>query len=60
MNSPRWWAAEALRPQDQRPQILLAADSGLSDDAIATAIALFGLTVYRTSAASLKAIWKPP
>ena len=32
----------------KRAQILLAADSGLSDDAIATAVAVGGSTVYRT------------
>src|SRR5277367_2000966 len=44
----------------KRAQILLAADSGLSDDDIAAALAVGGSTVYRPSVASLKSISKPP
>ena len=39
---------------------LLAADSGLSDDDIAAALAVGGSTVTGPSVASLKAISKPP
>ena len=49
MNSPRWWAAASITPcKIKRAQILLSADSGLSDDDIAAAVALGGSTVYRT------------
>ena len=49
MNSPRWWAAESITPaRSNEPEILLAADSGLSDDDIAAAVAVGGSTVYRT------------
>ena len=49
------------RRKIKRAQILLtAADSRLSDEDIAAAVAVGGSTVYRTSAASLKVISKPP
>ena len=49
MSSSRWWAAaEHYARKIKRAQILLAADSGLSDHDIAAAVAVGGSTGYRT------------
>ena len=48
MNSPRWWVAASITPARSSEPILLAADSGLSDEDIAAAVAVGGSTVYRT------------
>jgi DNA invertase Pin-like site-specific DNA recombinase len=44
----------------KRAQILLAADAGASDEEIARSVGVSGSTVYRTSDASWKAIWRRP
>jgi hypothetical protein len=44
----------------KRMQILLAADAGVSDEAIAASVQTSGSSIYRTKNALWRSAWRPP